>query len=248
MVRPEAYKTQLEFLNAVFSEWENKKPEINTKKHLHTLLDINVSYQALRRYFNGKCEDFDLFESVLRALEVPVGVYKEAITRWYPNMLKVAQRIHDVGKKAEKIEESANHHLDLFQRLITREPLTSKFVNKEWGKKGLEVVDQTVRQNQIVESEEGLLKVNSADQNIYLGERVVKRLVEHNIQEYYRSKNPEFDHSLYRVFCLTKEKSLRFKKAVEQVFELIDESNEETSEGEFVIAMSSLFRVVHTIN
>ena len=248
MVRPEAYKSQIDFLNAVFFEWESRKPGINTKKRLHSLLDVNVSYQALRRFFNGKCEDFDLFEAVLRVLEVPGYVYKEAIIRWYPKMIRVAKRIHDVGKKAGKIEESANHHLDLFQRLITSEPLTSKFIDREWGKKGKEVVDQTVRQNQIIELDDGRLKVNSPDENIYLGEPVVKRLVEHNVEEYYRSKNPEFDSSFYRVFCLTKEKALHFKNLISEIFDLIDETNEETSEGDVVFAMSSLVRAVHIIN
>ena len=123
-MNPYQFKSQVEYITAIYTHWEKQDPENNRAK-LCKIVDSDVTYQTMRRFLNGEsCNDFCLFESILRALNISFENYKKAVSRWYPSMLQFAERIHRAGKKLDKTSSFTEHYYDLFQRMVTLEPKT----------------------------------------------------------------------------------------------------------------------------
>ena len=161
-------------------------------------------------------------------------------------MLRMADKIHESGKKFDNVEDLSTHYLDLYQRLLTAEPLSREEIKEHWGKTGLKVVDSTIGLEQMEEHSDGVLRVVSPDGNIYLGKQVVSKLMEHNAREYHDSQSlSDLDAGFMRIFFLEKDLAKEAKAKAEELYAFIDKHAVESEKnGEVVFAMQTLFRTI----
>jgi len=230
------------FLRHLFEKWE-KKSSKNTIHLFNKIIDLGCNPRTTRRFFKedqrgGKnFFNFFFFEASMRVFETSTQVYIQSIRKYYPDFIRVAERIVETGGIKPDQGEFLKTDLicEIFQILVTAKRVSRERIYKRYGDLGIDALNTVLAEGYFYEDNHGFFDFVSREDFLYYGKKVAMKLIQYNVRRFEHFLGLKFSHSNHRSLCLDEETIEEAIRRFREIFAWLAEKGRETQKEDGIV-------------
>lgn len=241
-VTSETHSSPETFLRSLFDQWEQKSPK-NTIHLFNKIIDLGCNSRTTRRFFKedqrgGKTFfNFFFFEASMRVFGTPSQEYIQSIRKFYPDFIRVAERIVETGGiKADQGDFLKSDLIcEIFQILVTSKRVSRNQILQKYGNSGIDALNTILAEGYFDEDIDGFFDFVSREDFLYYGKKIAMKLIDYNVRRFEHFLGLKFSHSNHRSLCLDEETIEEATHKFREIFAWLTEKERETKKENGIV-------------